>query len=109
MQRPQQDDPKILVDASTKYYKDPLDELGTYGIIKIKKKGGMSFRDLVFFKKALLTKQTWRLVEDPSSLVACILKAKYYPRGSVMKASLGRKPSFAWRRMSSARTVLQNG
>jgi hypothetical protein len=75
MQRPQQDDPKILVDASTKYYKDLLDELGTYGIIKNKKNkikknkkiknSGMSFRDLVFFKKALLTKQIWRLIEDP--------------------------------------------
>jgi hypothetical protein len=52
-----------------------LDELGE-GFSK-KKQGGMGFRDLREFNKALLVKQVWRLLKNPNSLVAIIYKAKY--------------------------------
>jgi hypothetical protein len=58
--------------------------------------GGMGFRDLGCFNKALLAKQIWRLWKTPDSLIARIMKAKYYPECSVLEASLGKKPSFAW-------------
>jgi hypothetical protein len=74
-----------------------------------KNQGGMEFRDLVLFNQALLAKQIWRLIEDPSSLVARIMKAKYHPRCSVMEALLGTKPSFAWRSISSAQPMIKNG
>ena len=61
-----------------------------------KNKGVMGFRDLVSFNKALLAKQVWRLLKDPNNLTAKILKAKYYPRGTIMEAKMGSKPSFAW-------------
>jgi hypothetical protein len=73
-----------------------------------KNQGGMEFRDLVLFNQALLAKQIWRLIEDPSSLVARIMKAKYHPQCSVMEAPLGRKPSFAWRSIVSAQPVIKN-
>jgi hypothetical protein len=41
--------------------------------------GGMGFRDLHCLNKALLAKQVWRLWEGSDSLVARIMKAKYYP------------------------------
>jgi hypothetical protein len=44
-----------------------------------KAQGGLGFRDLVIFNKALLAKQCWRLLKNPDSLVARILQAKYFP------------------------------
>lgn len=74
-----------------------------------KNQGGMGSRDLVIFNKALLAKQVWRLLKDSNSLVARIFKAKYHPNSSDLEASSGRRPSFSWRSMSFARSVLLNG
>jgi hypothetical protein len=57
--------------------------------------GGLGFRDLVSFNKALLAKQGWRLLQDPDSMVGKILKAKYFPNESFLEAKLGSKPSYA--------------
>jgi hypothetical protein len=35
------------------------------------------------------------------------MKAKYHPKCSVMEAPLGRKPSFAWRNISSAQPMIK--
>ncbi|CAL1383925.1 unnamed protein product [Linum trigynum] len=45
-----------------------------------KEDGGMGFRDLKIFNKAMLTKQLWNIHVRPTSLVARLLKAKYHPR-----------------------------
>jgi hypothetical protein len=74
-----------------------------------KNQGGMGFRDLVSFNTALLAKQGWRLLKSPNSLAARILKAKYFPNGSFLKAKLGSKPSFAWRSIYDARDLLEAG
>jgi hypothetical protein len=73
-----------------------------------KNQGGMGFQDLALFNKVLLAKQIWRLLEDPSSLVARIMQAKYHPQCLVMEAPLGRKPYFAWRSISSAQSMIKN-
>jgi len=71
--------------------------------------GGLGFRDLVLFNKAMLAKQGWRILQEPSSLTAQILKAKYYPKNSFLQASLGSRPSFAWRSIANARPLLRKG
>jgi hypothetical protein len=64
--------------------------------------GGMGFRDLEVFNKALLAKQGWRLLKAPNSLCAKIMQEKYFPCGDFLSARLGRRPSYAWRSMISA-------
>jgi hypothetical protein len=69
---------------------------------KAKVVGGMGFRDLHLFNKALLAKQSWRLWKEPERLVANIMKAKYYPGGSILDAKVGARPSFTWRSIHSS-------
>jgi hypothetical protein len=56
---------------------------------KPKSSNGMGFRDLEVFNLALLAKQGWGLVQQPKSMVATILRDKYYRGGEFMHASLG--------------------
>jgi hypothetical protein len=56
----------------------------------------MGFRDLHNFNKAVLAKQVWHMWSQPDSLVALILKAKYYTKWSIFEVKVGNKPSFAW-------------
>jgi hypothetical protein len=74
-----------------------------------KDRGGMGFRDLECFNLALLAKQGWRLIHNNDSLVAWIFKEKYYPDKSFLTSCLGRRPSYAWRSIWSARILLQEG
>lgn len=71
--------------------------------------GGLGFRDIECFNKALLAKQGWRLIQFPDSLVAQVLKAKYYPRAYFLESDLGSHPSFAWRSIWKAKELLQEG
>ncbi|GMI97498.1 hypothetical protein HRI_003419100 [Hibiscus trionum] len=54
---------------------------------------GLGFRDFAKFNVALLAKQGWRLIQNPSSLVARLLRARYYPDSTFLKARLGASPS----------------
>lgn len=62
-----------------------------------KTEGGMGFRNLHAFNIAMLAKQCWQLITNPQSLLTQVFKAKYYPAGSFMTATLDRNPSYAWR------------
>jgi hypothetical protein len=71
--------------------------------------GGLGFRDFVIFNQALIAKQGWGLLQNPSSLTAKIFKHKYHPSSSFMEASLGFRVLFAWRSIFQAKDLLSLG
>lgn len=74
-----------------------------------KSEGGLGFRHLHDFNIALLGKQAWRLVTKAESLVAKVYKARYYPQNSFLTATIGSNPSFVWRSILEAQTVVKGG
>ncbi|TYH80252.1 hypothetical protein ES332_D03G120200v1 [Gossypium tomentosum] len=46
---------------------------------------------------------------QPDCLLACVMKAKYFPKGNFMNAGLGTYPSYTWRSILGARYILEEG
>ena len=76
---------------------------------KHKSTGGMGFKDFKDFNLALLGKQCWRLLSTPHSLVGRLYKARYFPKGNFLEASLGNNPSFIWRSLMAAKGIIADG
>ncbi|XP_012859003.1 PREDICTED: uncharacterized protein LOC105978134 [Erythranthe guttata] len=74
-----------------------------------KRDGGMGFRDLRCFNLAMLSKQLWRVLTIPSSLLTQILKARYFPSSDIFRATLGTRPSATWRSLLKARPGFEKG
>ena len=74
-----------------------------------KSEGGMGFRDLYSFNLAMLAKQCWRLITDPDSLCARVLKAKYYPNGSLLRATPKQGVSFTWQSILKGLETFKKG
>ncbi|XP_075669906.1 putative mitochondrial protein AtMg00310 [Castanea sativa] len=69
--------------------------------------GGMGFRNLRAFNQAMLPKQAWRILSNPTSLVARDLRSKYFPTSDVLSAKLGCSPSYSWRSIHSNLEVIK--
>ena len=78
-------------------------------MIQPKFMGGLGFRDLELFNLAMLARQAWRILQDPFSLSARILKAKYFPNSDFLDAQLGCAPSQIWRAIFEGLGVLKQG
>lgn len=76
---------------------------------KAKSKGGVGFKDMRAFNEALLAKQGWRLITNPESLVAKLLKAKYYPSNDFLNAKQIHNSSFSWQSIQKASWLLKKG
>ncbi|KAK6160750.1 hypothetical protein DH2020_004131 [Rehmannia glutinosa] len=75
-------------------------------IARKKEQGGLGFRHLRAFNLALLAKQAWRLLTRLYSLLARLLRAKYYPNGNFLSARLGSRPSWSWRSILESRPAI---
>jgi hypothetical protein len=58
---------------------------------------------------AILAKQGWRLIQNPDSFCARILKAKYFPNTSLLSATLKDGCSYTWRSIMQGVEVLRDG
>lgn len=74
-----------------------------------KKYGGMGFRRIHEFNVAMLGKQAWRILTEPNSFIARLLKARYFPTSSFGEAGLGNNSSFVWRSITKAKHLVCNG
>lgn len=62
-----------------------------------KKYGGMGFKRIREFNMAMLVKKAWRILSEPNSFFARLLKARYFQRSQFAEARLGNNPSYVWR------------
>ena len=67
------------------------------------------FGDIELFNLALLARQARRILQDPTSLSARILKAVYFEEVEFLEAEVGASPSQIWRAIVEGKEVLKQG
>lgn len=70
---------------------------------------GMGFRDLRQFNVAMIGKQGWRLLTNPNSLCAQVLKGKYFHDSDFLSDRKKRNCSHTWGAILKGRTALEMG
>ncbi|XP_021803273.1 uncharacterized protein LOC110747395 [Prunus avium] len=74
-----------------------------------KHEGGMGFRNLHDFNLALLAKQCWRLLTEPDSFWAKVIKSRYFPNCDFLLAPKGARASWAWSSLLAGRDLILRG
>ncbi|KAL5557228.1 hypothetical protein UlMin_039464 [Ulmus minor] len=59
--------------------------------------GGIGFRDLRSFNRALLAKQAWQIHSSPTSLDYRVLQGFYFQKSSFLQVKVNSTSSFVWR------------
>jgi hypothetical protein len=78
-------------------------------LTKPKNEGGLGFRDLYGFNMAMLARQGWRMLTNPDSLCARVLKARYFPNTSMLEATASAGISYSWRSILKGIALLKEG
>ncbi|GAA0154526.1 hypothetical protein LIER_37906 [Lithospermum erythrorhizon] len=63
----------------------------------------------LYFNLALLSKQAWRIIYEPDSLLSRVFKARYFPNDSFRTAQLGVSPNYTWRSLIAVRDLIYQG
>lgn len=74
-----------------------------------REEGGIWFRLIHELNLVLLSKQLWRLVQYPDSLVTRVLRGWYYRLSSTLRINSVSSPSYVWTSISAARKLLLMG
>lgn len=76
---------------------------------KSKKLGGLGYRKFENFNIAMLAEQGWRLVQNPKSLVAQVLRAKYFSATDFLTVNMGSNPSYMRQSLLATKPLLEEG
>lgn len=74
-----------------------------------KSTGGLGFREIAQFNDAMLAKVSWRVLKNPSSLLARILLRKYCHRSGFLETPVSNGVSHGWRSILVGRDLLLKG
>ncbi|XP_027124141.1 uncharacterized mitochondrial protein AtMg00310-like [Coffea arabica] len=74
-----------------------------------KNMGGLSFKELQGFNKALLGKQIWRLLTCPKLLMSKVMRTKYYPNESPLSCKVKGNPSWIWQSLMGTMEEVKRG
>ena len=69
----------------------------------------MGFKEIEKFNDALLAKQVWRLINNPSSLCYWVFKVRFFPDCSILESRESFVGSYAWKSLLSPRDVIWKG
>lgn len=78
-------------------------------LTRAKEDGGLGYKELHTFNMSMLAKQGWRLLTDPDSLCARVMRARYYPDADMLGAESKPGISYAWRSILRGIQVLKEG
>ena len=78
-------------------------------LLRPKEEGGLGFRDLYEFNIVMLARQAWRMLANPGSLCARVLKALYFPTSSLLEAVTKPGISYRWRSILKGVSLLKEG
>lgn len=74
-----------------------------------KANGGIAFRDLEKFNDAFLAKQAWRILRHPSTLLARLMKARYFKDTSILNARTRINQSHGWISILTGLNLIKKG
>lgn len=74
-----------------------------------KDEGGLGFKDITDLNTAMLDKQLWRLIEKSNTLFSRVFKGWYYRNASPLEPIRSYSPSYGWRSIISARSLVSKG
>lgn len=57
-----------------------------------KHRRGLGFKDIYNFNQALVVKQSWRIIQNPNSLMVKVLKTRYFKHTDFVDAKIGANP-----------------
>jgi hypothetical protein len=71
--------------------------------------GGIGFRDTKLMNQALLARQCWRIINNPNSLCARLLKSIYFPRGNFLDTVFRQDASPSWHGIEYGLELIKEG
>lgn len=74
-----------------------------------KSSGGLGFKNFRDFNLAMLGKQAWRFMCNPTSLMTRVYKARYFEETDFFHSMSGNNPSYIWCSILEARNINMAG